>query len=166
MVTLQNKGVFMDCKYLAVTLVVVVFLFVFAVNNTTTGNTVSSNIAKSSIRYNDYVDMRTVDYSLEGSCYAKFSLQQRTRFPLFHIYYYCENLPPTKGNDMYHVWLVNSKLNDMVDLGGFKILPAGIGQLDFTSSDMVLEFDKIVMTLERYPDSNPNPSKALMIAEV
>ncbi len=156
----------MDCKYLAVSLIAVVFLFVFAVNHSTTGDAVSPNKVASSIRYYDYVDMRTVDYSIEGSCYAKFLLQPRNRFPLFHIYYYCENLPPTKGNDMYHVWLVNSQLNELVDLGGFKILPAGIGQLDFTSSDMVLEFDKIAMTLERYPDSDPNPGKALMIAEV
>lgn len=156
----------MDCKYLAVILIVVVFLFVFAVNNTATGNTVSFNTAKSSIRYNDYVDMRAVDYSLTGRCYAKFLFQPRNRFPLFHIYYYCENLPPTKGNDMYHVWLVNSQSNELIDLGGFKILPAGIGQLDFTSSNMVLEFDKVMMTLEPYPDPSVNPGKTLMVAEV
>lgn len=156
----------MDCKYLAFALIAVVFLFVFAVNNTTTGNTASNIRVASSVRYHDYVDMRAVDYSVDGRCYAKFLLQQRTRFPLFHIYYYCENLPPTKGNEMYHVWLVNTELNALVDLGGFKILPAGIGQLDFTSSDMVLEFDKIMMTLEPYPDPSVNPSKALMVAEV
>ena len=155
-----------DIKYLGLALITVIAVFVFSVNNTTTGDVVSVSNAKNSIRYNDYVDMRIVDYSLEGSCYAKFLLQPKNRFPLFHIYYYCENLPPTKGNDMYHVWLVNTQLNDLVDLGGFKILPAGIGQLDFTSTNMVLEFDKIMMTLEPYPDYSVNPNKALMIAEV
>lgn len=155
-----------DYKFVAAALFVGVVLFVSFVNTTSTGDVVSVNTASNIIRYNDYVNMRAMDYSLSGSCYAKFLIQPRNRAPLFHIYYFCENLPPTRGNDMYHVWLVNTKMNEFVDIGGFKILPAGIGQLDFTSTDMVLEFDKVMMTLEPYPDSSPNPGKALMVAEV
>ncbi len=150
----------MDSKYLALFLLAGVFIFVFLVNSTFTGEFTSS------IRYHNYVDMRNVDYSLTGSCYAKYLLQPRTRFPLFHIYYYCENLKPTKGNDMYHVWLINSEIDEFFDLGGFKILPQGIGQLDFTSTNIDIKFDKIMMSLETYPDESVNPSKPLMIAEV
>jgi hypothetical protein len=150
----------MRSTYLFLALLVGVFLFVIVVNNTSTGNLVSS------VRYHDYVDMQSVDYSMRGSCYAKFLLQPKRRFPLFHIYYQCENLRPTQGNDMYHVWLINSDLDEYFDLGGFKILPQGIGQLDFMSTNIAIDFDRIMMTLEPYPDSSINPEKPLMIADV
>lgn len=150
----------MDFKYFAISLFVGVFLFVMLVDTTSTGEFVRE------IRYQNYVDMRIMDYSLTGSCYAKYLIQPRTSFPLFHLYYYCENLPPTKGNDMYNVWLINTKLDEYFDLGGFKILPQGIGQLDFTSTDIDIEFDKIMMTYEKYPDDSINPGKILMVAEV
>ncbi len=150
----------MDSKYLALALFAGIFLFVFVVDNTSTGEFVRE------IRFKDTVDMRSVDYSLTGSCYAKYLIEPRTQFPLFHIYYYCENLPYTKGNDMYHVWLINTQIDEYLDLGGFKILPQGIGQLDFTSTNIDVRFDKIMMTLEHYPDESVNPSKPLMIVEV
>lgn len=150
----------MDLKYLAAALFVGIFLFVMLVDSSSTGGFASE------IRYRGYADMRAVDYSLTGSCYAKYLLQPKARFPLFHIYYYCENLPATKGNDMYHVWLVNSEIGEFLDLGGFKILPQGIGQLDFTSTTIDIEFDRIIMTYEAYPDTSINPSKVLMVAEV
>jgi hypothetical protein len=150
----------MDSKYLALALFVGIFLFVFVVNNTTTGEFTRE------FRYRDTVDMRKVDYALTGSCYAKYLIEPRRQFPLFHMYYYCENLQYTKGNDMYHVWLINSELDEYFDLGGFKILPQGIGQLDFTSTNIDIRFDKIMMTLERYPDESINPNKPLMIVEV
>jgi hypothetical protein len=150
----------MDSKYLALALFVGIFLFVFVVDNTSTGEFVRE------IRFRDTVDMRSVDYSLTGSCYAKYLIEPRRQFPLFHMYYYCENLPVTKGNDMYHVWLINTQIDEYFDLGGFKILPQGIGQLDFTSTSIDIRFDKIMMTLERYPDESVNPSKPLMVVEV
>ncbi|MBN1644613.1 hypothetical protein JW851_01055 [Candidatus Woesearchaeota archaeon] len=150
----------MDSKYLALALLAGIFLFVFIVDNSSTGE------FSREFRYKNIVDMRLLDYSLTGSCYAEYLLQPKTHFPLFHMYYYCENLPPTKGNDMYHVWLINTELDEYLDLGGFKILPQGIGQLDFTSTNIEIKFDKIMMTLEKYPDDSINPSKPLMISEV
>ncbi|MBD3361971.1 hypothetical protein GF358_04245 [Candidatus Woesearchaeota archaeon] len=129
-------------------------------------NTYTGDVAQNTIRYKEIVDMRSLDYSLSGNCYAEYLFQPKNRFPLFHMYYFCENLPMTYGNDMYHVWLVNTKLDEYFDLGGFKILPQGIGQLDFTSTNMDIRFDKIMMTLEKYPDESINPSKPLMIAEI
>ncbi|MBW2978687.1 hypothetical protein KY304_01080 [Candidatus Woesearchaeota archaeon] len=150
----------MNSKFALLVLFGGIFLFIVMVNSTFTGE------VSSSVRYHDYADMRIVDYSVSGSCYAKYLLQPKSRFPLFHFYYFCENLPPTKGNDMYHVWLINSDIDEYFDLGGFKILPQGIGQLDFTSTSIDIDFDKIMMTLESYPDDSINPNSPLMIAEV
>ena len=150
----------MDYKYLTLALVVGIFLFVVLVDSSYTGEITSR------VRYHEYVDMRLADYSLSGSCYAKYLIEPRRDYPLFHFYYFCENIPRTQGNDMYHVWLINTKIDEYLDLGGFKVLPQGIGQLDFTSTNIEIDFDRIMMTLEPYPDPSINPEKPLMIAEV
>lgn len=77
-----------------------------------------------------------------------------------------KDLPPAPGM-VYEAWLVDTETGYSLSLGIFQ--PSGIGRvatLEYKSTVSLEVFDKIIVTVEPFPDDNPGPGTVVLSGDI
>jgi len=70
-----------------------------------------------------------------------------------------ENLDELENDEIYEFWLVDVETGYSLSLGVFSMTTSsGNGRFSFSYNGYIDEYDKAVVTVEPYPDTDPSPS--------
>ncbi len=73
------------------------------------------------------------------------------------------NLPLNDNDNMYEVWLVDVHSGYKLSVGMFSVRSTATQRFSFNHPSYANEYDKIVITLEEYPDTDPRPGDTVVL---
>jgi hypothetical protein len=100
------------------------------------------------------------------SQYGPFGVGGRKDTPVSEVYLQVVDLPPLGSAERYQLWLFDEESGHRQSLGLFYVGIGGSGQVRVKVLRPIDMYDFIVITLEPYPDFDPNPGKIIMIGAI